>query len=61
MFKLNLVRVRSWNKICQEFGSRGITAMSNINNREQENRGIAKMGPIIGEKYRKDGYENGIE
>lgn len=35
--------------------------MSNINNREQENRGIAKMGPIIGEKYRKDGYENGIE
>lgn len=29
--------------------------MSNINNREQENRGIAKMGPIIGEKCRKDG------
>ena len=32
--------------------------MSNINNREQENRGTAKMGHILGKKHRKDGYEN---
>ena len=35
--------------------------MSNRNNREHENRGIAKMGRTIGEKYRKDGYENCIQ